>query len=95
VIASEVPEVLNLPWELLRPPGGDAVGTDPNWGLRRYPRTDRPLPPFAGSLPPRPLRILFMACAPEDQAPVDYEREEELLLAAIRPAGRNGSRGGR
>ena len=28
------------------------------------------------------LRLLFMACSPTDQAPLDYELEEESLLKA-------------
>src|SRR5262249_50278684 len=89
VIASDLADVLNLPWELLRPPGGDFLGFDARFSIKRLPWPDRQLAPFAGSLPPRPLRILFMACAPQDQAQLDYEREEEVLLRAIAKAGPN------
>jgi tetratricopeptide (TPR) repeat protein len=89
VIASDVPDVLNLPWELLRPADGDFIGFDPKFSVRRLPWPDRPLAPFTGPLPPRPLRILFMACAPQDQPPLDYDREEEFLLRAIAKAGPN------
>jgi len=41
------------------------------------------LAPFAGELRPRPLRLLFMACAPIDQPTLDYEREEEALFRAV------------
>ena len=82
VIASDVADVLNLPWELMRPAGQDFLGFDARFSIRRLPRPDR-LAPFAGTLPPRPLRILFMACAPQDQDPLDYEREEAFLLRAI------------
>lgn len=89
VIASNVSHALNLPWELLRPPNGDFIGLDPKFSIRRVPWPDRSLALFAGKLPPRPLRILFMACAPTDQPPLDYEREEEFLLRAIAKAGPN------
>ena len=89
VIASDVPDVLNLPWELLRPAGGDFIGFDPRFCVRRLPWPDRRLAPFDGELPPRPLRILFMACAPQDQPPLDYDREEEALFKAIASAGPN------
>jgi hypothetical protein len=89
VIASDVAEVLNLPWELLRPADGDFLGFDPKFSIRRLPWLDQPLAPFSGTLPARPLRILFMACAPTDQVQLDYEREEEFLLRAIAKAGPN------
>src|SRR5712692_5927463 len=89
VIASDVPAVLNLPWELLHPPDSDFLGFDPKFSIRRLPRLSRELAPSPGPLPPRPLRILFMACAPQDQPPLDYEREEEFLLRAIAKAGPN------
>ncbi|MBV9279851.1 MAG: CHAT domain-containing protein, partial [Chloroflexi bacterium] len=88
VVASDCPTILNLPWELLRLPDGTVLGFDTKYGIRRLPRRDR-LDPFAGVLPPRPLRILFMACAPEDQAPLDYEREEKVVLEAVARAGPN------
>lgn len=89
VIASGVPDVLNLPWELLRPPGSDFLAFDPKFGIRRLPWANQELSAFAGPLPPRPLRILFMACAPQDQPELDYEREENSLLRAIANAGPN------
>jgi tetratricopeptide (TPR) repeat protein len=87
VVASDVPDVLNLPWELLRPADGDFMGSDAKFSIRRLPWWDRQLAPSAGQLRPRPLRILFMACAPQDQPSLDYEREEESLLKAIGCAG--------
>jgi tetratricopeptide (TPR) repeat protein len=82
VVASELSEVLNLPWELLRLPGGEFIGQDARYGVRRVPWI-KPLPAFQGELPPRPLRVLFMACAPQDQLSLDHEREEEALLKAL------------
>ena len=71
VIASEAPEVLNLPWELLRPGGDEAIGSDAKWTVRRLPWADRPLPTYDAPLRPPPLRILFMACAPTDLPELD------------------------
>jgi len=87
IIASDVADVLNLPWEVLRPPSGGPIGVDARFSVRRQPWLDRPPEVFTGSLPPRPLRILFMACAPLDQAALDYEREEEVILKAVARAG--------
>jgi hypothetical protein len=83
VIASEAPEILNLPWELLLPPDGEFLGINPLFRIRRLPGSGKQLAPFAGELRPRPLRLLFMACSPTDLPELDYEREEEALLRAI------------
>ena len=83
VIASDAPEILNLPWELLLPPEGDFLGLDPLFAIRRLPGSEKKLESFGGELRPRPLRLLFMACAPTDQATLDYEREEEALFRAV------------
>ena len=83
VIASDASEILNLPWELLLPPEGDFLGIDPHFAIRRLPGQEKKLECFSGDLRPRPLRLLFMACAPTDQATLDYEREEESLFRAV------------
>ena len=83
VIASEAPEILNLPWELALPPGGEFLGIDSRFAIRRLPSSSKQLQPFCGELRPRPLRLLFMACAPVDQPTLDYEREEEALFRAV------------
>jgi tetratricopeptide (TPR) repeat protein len=83
VIASEVPEILNLPWELLLPPESDFLGINPLFRIRRFPSSAKQMAPFAGELRARPLRLLFMACAPTDQPTLDYEKEEEALFRAI------------
>jgi tetratricopeptide (TPR) repeat protein len=88
-VASDVADVLNLPWELLRPAGGEFVGLDAKFNVRRLPWHDRRPAAYTGALRPRPLRVLFMACAPKDQHPLDYEREEEALLKVIAKAGPN------
>jgi tetratricopeptide (TPR) repeat protein len=85
VIASEVPEILNLPWEILLPPSpeGDFLGIDPLLRIRRFPSSSRQMAPFSGELRPRPLRLLFMACSPSDQQTLDYEKEEEALFRVV------------
>ena len=62
-IASDAPEILNLPWELLRPPSEEFLGLDPRFAIRRLPGSEKKLECFSGELRPRPLRLLFMACA--------------------------------
>jgi len=89
VIASDAPDVLNLPWELVRPPDGDFIGIDSQFRVRRLPWPDRRLEPFNGNLRPRPLRVLFMACAPRDAVELDFEREEECVYKAVAGAGPN------
>jgi hypothetical protein len=64
VIASDIPEILNLPWELLLPPEGDFLGINSLFRIRRFPSTTRQMATFAGELRPGPLRLLFMACSP-------------------------------
>jgi CHAT domain-containing protein/AAA ATPase-like protein len=88
VIASDRASVLNLPWELLRPASGEAIGADARWGLRRLPWADRRLEGADGGLTAGPLRVLYMVSAPTDQVELDFEREEELLLSALGRAGR-------
>jgi len=58
VIASEIAEVLNLPWELLCPAPGDFVALDQRFTVRRLPKNDWRLPEAGDELPPRPLRLL-------------------------------------
>ncbi|OPY49090.1 MAG: CHAT domain protein [Methanosaeta sp. PtaU1.Bin112] len=83
VIASEVPEILNLPWEILLPPDGDFLGIDPLFRIRRFPSSSRQMASFTGELRPGPLRLLFMACSPTDLPTLDYEKEEDALFRAI------------
>jgi len=83
VIASEVPEILNLPWELLLPNDSDFLGINPLFRIRRFPSTSKQMATFTGELRPRPLRLLFMACSPTNLATLDYEKEEEALFRAI------------
>ncbi len=83
VIASDIPEILNLPWELLLPPESDFLGINPLFRIRRFPSIAKQMATFAGELRPGPLRLLFMACSPSDQPTLDYEKEEEALFRAI------------
>ncbi|MEI6103913.1 MAG: tetratricopeptide repeat protein [Methanothrix sp.] len=83
VIASDVPDILNLPWELLRPPLGDFLGVDSKFSIRRFPRSGQEIPTFKGDLRPRPLRLLLAVSSPIDLLTLDFEREEEYLLRAI------------
>jgi hypothetical protein len=71
---------LNLPWELLPGRDGRFLVADGRWAIRRSVRAG--LPETSLPLVPRPLRILFTACAPQHAGlPVlDYEREEEAIL---------------
>jgi tetratricopeptide (TPR) repeat protein len=78
----------NLPWELIHLPGSNLpLGCDPNWSLLRVSCS------LSGStLPPPdsgPLRLLFLAAAPEGDVPLDYEREEEVMLEATAHLVRN------
>ena len=85
LIRSTSAAILNLPWELLRPDGGEALGSDARWAIRRVPFVDSLLEigPAASELPAGPLRVLLMASAPLSQVELDFEREEELLLRAL------------
>jgi tetratricopeptide (TPR) repeat protein len=78
VVASQVPEVLQLPWELLQLKDDAAIGFSPDFGIRRLPKAADDLSAFSGTLPPGPLRALFMACEP-----LDYEQEERSILRAM------------
>ncbi|MDR3635324.1 MAG: tetratricopeptide repeat protein [Isosphaeraceae bacterium] len=81
VVQSTGHDVLNLPWELVELDSERPVGCDAAWALCRSP-LDGPLE-AGGPLRPGPLRILFLASAPSDQAQLDYEREEDAMLRAI------------
>lgn len=78
VVASEVPDVLQLPWELLRLRGETAIGFSPDFNIRRLPRAADDLPAFSGALQAGPLRVLFMDCEP-----LDYDQEERSILRAM------------
>jgi tetratricopeptide (TPR) repeat protein/CHAT domain-containing protein len=89
VIASDVPEILNLPWELIAADSSNFIGLDAKFTVRRLPKKDVLLAAANTQLPPRPLRILFMACAPREQTQLEFEREEDAIIKAIAKAGTN------
>ena len=71
-IASPIPEVLQLPWELLhlsRQPGGSEVGS-----IIRLPKAADGLIASSTKLSPGPLRVLFLAAEP-----LDFEEEEQSI----------------
>lgn len=77
-IHSASSDLLNLPWELLPGRTTRFLIDDGRWAIRRTTRakateSSRPLVP-------RPLRLLFTACAPSDQPNLDFEKEEETIL---------------
>lgn len=78
VVASDIPEVLQLPWELLSLKGKEAIGFYPGFIIRRLPKAADDLPAFSGNLPPGPLRALFMVCEP-----LDIELEERSIMQAM------------
>ena len=80
-IASDIPKVLNLPWEIVQPPDGEVLGLDPAFSILRLPGQLEALPQFKGQLPPGPLRVVFVACSPRQS--IDYLREEESFAKAL------------
>ena len=71
-VASTIPEVLQLPWELLhlsRQPGGGEVGS-----IIRLPAAADGLIASSTKLWPGPLRVLFLAAEP-----LDFEEEEQSI----------------
>ena len=75
IINSSIPEVLQLPWELIQLPGWeDILGVSPNYSLIRHPDSSGSLSSFSLELSPGPLRVLFLA------AERDFEREESEML---------------
>ncbi len=88
LLRAAAPAFLNLPWELVWLPGASVpLGCDPAWAVLRVPvltTTNATAPPDPG-----PLRLLFLAAAPEGPVPLDYEREEEALLNATARLDRN------
>ncbi|MCX6680712.1 MAG: tetratricopeptide repeat protein [Methanothrix sp.] len=71
-VASQIPEVLQLPWELLhlsRQPGGSEEGS-----IIRLPKAADGLIASSTKLSPGPLRVLFSAAEP-----LDFEEEEQSI----------------
>jgi tetratricopeptide (TPR) repeat protein len=74
-VASPIPEVLQLPWELL-PLSGRKTGDD-DFSIIRLPRAAEGLIASPQELRPGPLRVLFLAAEP-----FDYEAEELSIIQA-------------
>ncbi|MDD1750746.1 MAG: tetratricopeptide repeat protein [Methanothrix sp.] len=72
-IASTIPEVLQLPWELLSLYDRGSDGSS----VIRLPRAADGLNAPMAALRPGPLRVLFLAAEP-----LDYEEEEQSILKA-------------
>ncbi len=78
VINSSIPEVLQLPWELLQLPGQENIlGNNPNFSIIRHPDSAKSPSPPSQELAPGPLRVLYLAAEQKD-----YEREESEMLKA-------------
>ncbi|MCX6677285.1 MAG: tetratricopeptide repeat protein [Methanothrix sp.] len=74
-VASPIPEVLQLPWELL-PLSGQPGGSDEG-SIIRLPGIADGLISSSTPLASGPLRVLFLAAEP-----LDYEEEEQSILGA-------------
>lgn len=85
VIDSDRREILDLPWALLRPPGRTFLADDPRFAVVLRPPSQAGALGEPEALPVRPLRVLFMACAPGEDGPV--LREECAALRATAFAG--------
>ena len=78
VIASNISEVLQLPWEYLRLAKGDVIGISERFNICRHPIVAGGQPHGSIKIASGPLRVLFLAAEP-----LDYEQEElEMLKAA-------------
>jgi tetratricopeptide (TPR) repeat protein len=69
-VASPIPEVLQLPWELLHLPGARSTEI----GIIRLPGIESRLMAASSTPAPGPLRLLFLAAEP-----LDYEEEENAM----------------
>lgn len=90
IVVSSLPQILQLPWELLRLPGDQAltIGLSDEFAVLRRPRKSDP--PSGSSLPAAslhqpspelrsgPLRMLFFSADPQH-----FEEEELSLLRAV------------
>ena len=81
VVATDIYEVLILPWEIVCPPDGVMLGFDTSISILRLPEQQNSLPQFRGQLPPGLLRVVFAACAPRQS--LDYNKEEESFFRAL------------
>lgn len=89
-VVANTPEVLNLPWELLKWPDGLVLGLDTRFILRRRPHhVEAPERSGTATVPPgkvltsKPLKILLMASTPSDFDNTGAEAKVEPLLHEI------------
>lgn len=80
VVESDDIAALELPWELIESAPGVPIGCDRAWRIRRAPESGEA---HVRAAAPGPLRVLFLAAAPRDQAQLDYERDEVRMLRSI------------
>ena len=81
-------EMLSLPWELIMHPTGGYLCREGGISLIRTLGKE-----FIHSqhiLEAPPLKILMVVASPDDQPPLDYEREQEVLQTALEPLVRKG-----
>jgi len=90
VIESDIPKVLQLPWELLYHPTYGFLAQNANFTMsRRIPNLSNTYSP----LEKRPLRILFFSTLPDDigeEGRLAVEHEQEVVLETIMPYVREG-----
>jgi tetratricopeptide (TPR) repeat protein len=80
VIASDLPDVLNLPWELVHPPKGDFLGLDSKFSIRRFPRSG--LGPDRGRLR---RKLIFRAPTCDGQRTIYPQNEIESMKKITHP----------
>jgi len=85
VIASEIPEILNLPWELLLPPPTDSdfLGINPLFRIRRFPSSAKQMASFTGELSSPTFAPALHGLRPNGSADSGLRKEEEALFRAI------------
>lgn len=84
----DVPELANLPWELLLDSAGDKfVAQSAHTPIVRY--LDMSQGVDAAAVRP-PLQVLVMVASPIDHHPLDVEHEKALLEKALAPLKRRG-----
>jgi tetratricopeptide (TPR) repeat protein len=86
-ITSNVTEVLFLPWELLQFPDGTIPSLDNNFGMRRLPASSIQAARCCPTLPPGPLKVLFMASTPTNSGEIDFAAEERALRQSLESSG--------
>lgn len=83
LIEADAPDILHLPWALLRPPGHDFLCNDPLFALCYRPSLDAVDDKFPRAVPSGPLKLLLMVAAPNSPDPRPALREEAALLRSV------------